>query len=289
MAKVREIKRRIRSLQKTKQITKTMELVATSRMKRTQQRALAARPYANKLRAILSSVDLREYAPRFPLLQARERIRRVGLLVITSNRGLCGAFNANVLRTARHTMQGLAEAGVETDLYVVGRKGASALRYRGYAIASSRVDVGDRPTFAQAEEIAGHFLREFLAGRIDEFRMAYASFVSLSSQPPVVETVMPLCVTAEGEGKRADFLLEPSPERILESLLPRVVEHRVYKAMLESAAGEQAARRIAMKNATDNAQELIRLLTRSYNRARQAQITQEIAEIVGGAGGLASD
>ncbi len=290
MAKTREIKRRIRSLQKTKQITKTMELVATSRMKRTQQRALAARPYANKLRAILDTVDLGAFAGRFPLLGEREAVRRVGLLVITSNRGLCGAFNANVLRAARHAMIDIEQAGAETELHVVGRKGTNALRYRGYAIASSRSDVGDRPTFAQAAEIAGYFLGEFLGERIDEFRLAYASFASLSSQPPVVEKVLPLPAVAGGSAERpVEFLLEPSPERILETLLPRIVEHRVYKALLESAAGEQAARRVAMKNATDNAQELIRILTRSYNRARQAQITQEIAEIVGGAGGQESD
>jgi F-type H+-transporting ATPase subunit gamma len=284
MAKAREIQRRIRSLQKTKQITKTMELVATSRMKRTQQRALAARPYANKLAGILSAMDVESYAERFPLLRKREKIRRVGLLVVTSNRGLCGAFNANVLRTARRLIHEWKDAGIETDLHVVGRKGTNALRYRGYAIASSRIDIGDRPSFAQASEIAGVFLRKFLAGEIDEFRVAYASFVSLASQPPVVETVLPLPAGPAAGGKRAEFLLEPTPELILESLLPRIAEHRVYKALLESAAGEQAARRIAMKNATDNAQEFIRILTRSYNRARQAQITQEIAEIVGGAG-----
>ncbi|MBN1827175.1 MAG: ATP synthase F1 subunit gamma [Candidatus Eisenbacteria bacterium] len=289
MAKTREIKRRIKSLGKTGQITKTMELVAASRMKKTQSRVLATRPYANKLREILDAVDLENYADRFPLLRAHEEVRRVGVLVITSNRGLCGAFNGNVIRAARDMMRELDGAGVETELHVVGKKGIANFRYRGYAIESSRVDVGDKPTPAQSAEIARLFMERFLDGRIDEFRMVYASYQSIASHPPVMETVLPLPVERSGgeeKAPRAEFLLEPSPRAILESLLPRIVEMRVFKALLESAAGEQAARRIAMKNATDNANELIRMLTRQFNRARQAQITNEIAEIVGGADAL---
>lgn len=283
MAKARDIKRRINSLGKTKQITKTMELVATSRMKKTQERVAATRPYAEKLRDILGSLDVERYAGEFPLLATRDEVKRVGLLMITSNRGLCGAFNANVIRTARHALDAWRDGGIGTELHVVGKKGASALRYRGYKIESARTKIGDRPAYEQAAEIAREFMDKFLAGEIDEFRMIYAQYKSLSSQPPYQETVLPLVLeTTEGEGGRADFILEPSPRVILETLLPRIVENRVFKALLESAAGEQAARRIAMKNATDNADELIRILTRSYNRARQAQITQELAEIVGG-------
>jgi F-type H+-transporting ATPase subunit gamma len=282
MAKMREIGRRIRSLQKTKQITKTMELVATSRMRKTQQRALAARPYGKKLEEILSAAGPGARAEEFPLLRTPKETRKIGLLVVTSNRGLCGAFNANVLRLARRSIQELREEGIEVELHMVGRKGANALRYRGYAIATSRSDIGDRPTMAQASEIGGLFIEKFLRGEIDGFRIAYASFGSLASQTPVIGIVLPF-PAADEEEPCPDFLLEPSARAILKRLLPRLVEHRIFRALLESAAGEQAARRIAMKNATDNAEELIRLLTRSFNRARQAQITQEIAEIVGGA------
>ncbi|MBM3320094.1 MAG: ATP synthase F1 subunit gamma [Candidatus Eisenbacteria bacterium] len=286
MAKMREIGRRIRSLQKTKQITKTMELVATSRMRKTQRRALAARPYGKKLEEILRAAGPGAREEEFLLLRVPETRRRVGLLVVTSNRGLCGAFNANVLRLARRSIEGLRLEGIDVEIHTVGRKGANALRYRGYAIASSRSDIGDRPTMAQASEIAGLFIDEFLRGTIDELRVVYASFASLSSQPPVTEVVLPFPALEEERARRPDFLLEPTARTILGNLLPRIVEHKIFRALLENAAGEQAARRIAMKNATDNAEELIRLLTRSYNRARQAQITQEIAEIVGGASAL---
>ncbi|MFH1682108.1 MAG: F0F1 ATP synthase subunit gamma, partial [Candidatus Eisenbacteria bacterium] len=211
MAKMRQIKRRICSLQKTKQITKTMELVATARVKRTQQSALAAHPYADKLGEILSALDPAKHAPEVPLLRARDEVRRVGLLVVTSNRGLCGAFNTNVLRLARRAIQEIEEAKIEVQLHVVGRKGVNALRYRGYAIASSRTDVGDRPTMAQASEIARLFIDKFLIGEIDEFRILYASFRSLSSQPPEAETVLPLPFEGGGAEKRTEFLLEPSP------------------------------------------------------------------------------
>jgi len=286
MAQARDIKRRIDSLGKTRQITKTMELVATSRMKKTQGRVGATRPYADKLLEILSAVDFGEYASEFPLLQRREKIRRVAFLVVTSNRGLCGAVNANVIRMARNSIADLESAGVGWELHTIGRKGLSALRYRGYEIESSRIDIGDYPRHEQAAEITRGLAEKFVADEIDEFRLVYASYKSISSQPPVEETVLPLVLEKGESGEKADFILEPSPREILEVLLPRIVENRVFKAFLESAAGEQAARRIAMKNATDNAEELIRILTRGYNRARQGQITQELAEIVGGAEAL---
>ncbi len=286
MVQARDIKRRIDSLGKTRQITKTMELVATLRMKKTQVRVGAMRPYADKLMEILSVVDFCEHASEFPLLQRREKIRRVAILVVTSNRGLCGAFNANVIRMARDTVADLESAGVGWELHTIGRKGLSALRHRGYAVESSRTDIGDYPRHEQAAEITRGLAEKFVAGEIDEFRMVYASYKSISSQTPVEETVLPLALENGESGETTDFILEPSPREILEALLPRIIESRVFKAFLESAAGEQAARRIAMKNATDNAEELIRILTRSYNRARQGQITQELSEIIGGAEAL---
>ncbi len=287
MAKTRELKRRIRSLGKTKQITRTMELVATARMKQTQNRLLSARPFIEKMWGILDSVNLEEYVPEFPLLQEREEVRRVALLVVTSNRGLCGAFNANVIRLARSEIAEIESAGLEAELHVIGKKGINVFRYRGYEVASSRVDIGDKPRYEQGAEIAAHFVDKFLRGEIDQFRIIYASYQSVAHHPPAVRTILPLKMDASEQEKSMEYLLEPSPAEILAVLLPRIVESRVYQALLESAAGEQAARRIAMKNATDNADELIRLLTRKYNRARQALITEELSEIVGAADALA--
>ncbi len=289
MANAREIEKRITSFGKTKQITRTMELVATSRMKKTQDRLFAAKPYAEKMQDILSSVNLEEHSEAFPLLQSREKVCRSGLLLITTNRGLCGGFNANLIRLARQKMDELKAAGTEFELHVVGKKGSNALRYLGYEIVTARTDIGDYPSYEEGAEIAAMFIEKFVKGTIDELHMVYAEFRNVASQPAAIETVLPLQVEEEGggDGPQAEFILEPSPAEILENLLPRIVENRIFKALLESAAGEQAARRVAMKNATDNAEELIRLLTRSYNRARQAQITQELAEIVGGAEALA--
>ncbi len=286
MANAREISKRIASFGKTRQITKTMELVATSRMKKTHDRLQAAKPYTDKLASILHSMNLEGLEEKFPLLCGRPEVNRVAVLMISTNRGLCGGFNANVIRHARHVLSSLWEEGKETVLHVTGRKGNNALRYLGYEIASSRTDIGDWPSYDEAAEIARRFMEEYLDGDIDELRIVHAEYRGVASHPPVAETILPLRFDDDGH-ERAEFLLEPSSEAILESLLPRILENRVFKILLENSAGEQAARRIAMKNATDNADELIRILTRVYNRARQAQITQELAEIVGGAEALA--
>ena len=299
MAKPREIKRRLRSLGKTKQITKTMELVATSKMKRTQDRVVAARPYTRKLAEILASIDLERLRDKFPLLAPREKVARVAVVALTSNRGLAGALNANVIRLTKAQVAGAEERGAKVDLHVFGKKGIAAFRYARYAMASTSVEVGDKPDFRVAERLGDAMVKAFLAGEIDEMRIVYPRFRSLVSQPAAVDVIIPLADMIEGVlagagagaagaagGERADFLLEPSPEAILGGLLPIFVRNGIYRAFLELAASEQAARRVAMKNATDNAEELIKILTRQYNRARQAQITQEIAEIVGGADAL---
>ena len=295
MAKPREIKRRLRSLGKTKQITKTMELVATSKMKRTQDRVVAARPYTRKLAEILASIDLERLRDKFPLLVPREKVARVAVVALTSNRGLAGALNANVIRLTKAQVAGAEERGANVDLHVFGKKGIAAFRYARYAMASTSVEVSDKPDFRVAERLGDAMVKAFLAGEIDEMRIVYPRFRSLVSQPAAVDVIIPLAdmiegVLAGGGGgagaARADFLLEPSPEAILGALLPIFVRNGIYRAFLELAASEQAARRVAMKNATDNAEELIRILTRQYNRARQAAITQELAEIVGGADAL---
>lgn len=291
MAKPREIKRRLRSLGKTKQITKTMELVATSKMKRTQDRVVAARPYSAKLAEILASLDVAALAGRFPLLTRREAVRRVAVVAITSNRGLAGALNANVIRATKAQVAAAEERGASVDLHVFGKKGIAAFRYAGYTMKATSTELTDRPDYRIAERLGQAMIDAYLAGEVDELRLVYPQFRSLVSQPPTVETILPLAemikaVLARTHAAPAEFILEPSPEEILGSLLPLFVKNGIYRVFLEAAASEQAARRVAMKNATDNAEELIRILTRQYNRARQASITQEIAEIVGGADAL---
>lgn len=285
MANLRELSKRITSLGKTKQITKTMELVATSRMKKTADRLHATRPYADKLGQILSQVNLAEYVEQFPLLQKREHVKRVAILILTTNRGLCGAFNASVIRMARDVAQELTDEGISYELHVIGRKGANALRYMGYEVASKTTNITDWPSFEDARLVAEALQERFLDGTVDELRIVYSNYISVASQKPVTEMILPMQVEGDEE-VTSEYILEPSAEEILENLIPAIINNRIFKALLETAAGEQAARRVAMKNATDNAEEIKRLLTRSYNRARQAKITQEIAEIVGGAEAL---
>ena len=291
MPKPRELRRRIRSVQSTRKITKTMELVATSKLKRAQDRVIAARPYAAALAAVMADLYAPELAERFPLLRqpAADAVRRVALLLITSNRGLCGAFNANLIRQARHRIEELERQGGTADLHLVGRKGLLYFRFAKRPIASQRTDVGDKPTAAHAAEIVAPLMAAFAAGRVDAVEVVFAQFRSAVSTPPTVLRILPVAPppTPPGVSPRSvNYILKPSAEAILESLLPIYVRNQVYRALVETAAAEHGARRTAMKNATDSAGDMIDVLTRTYNRARQGQITQEIAEIVGGAEAL---
>ena len=287
MPKPRELRRRIRSVQSARKITKTMELVATSKLKRAQDRVIAARPYAAALAAVMADLYAPELAERFPLLRqpAADAVRRVALLLITSNRGLCGAFNANLIRQARHRIEELERQGGTADLHLVGRKGLLYFRFAKRPIASQRTDVGDKPTAAHAAEIVAPLMAAFAAGRVDAVEVVFAQFRSAVSTPPTVVRILPL-IPPPASGQSVNYILKPSAEAILESLLPNYVRNQVYRALVETAAAEHGARRTAMKNATDSAGDMIDVLTRTYNRARQGQITQEIAEIVGGAEAL---
>jgi len=304
MAKAREIKRRIRSIDNTRQITKTMEMVAASKLKRAQDRVVAARPFDEFMRQVI--VHVREGATEeladFPLLRRSEASGRVGVLVVTSNRGLAGAFNANLVKAARAHMKELRAEGKEIELHVIGKKGASMLRYLGDVPARTIVDLPDRPSYEDSGALAEPLIEAFLEQRLDAVYLVYSLFKSPVEQRPAVVQLLPLPERSEmtGEAEHAgrardeeserryepvyEFL--PSPAAILSQLLPLFLRYGVYRAVSESAASEHGARRTAMKNATDNAKELIRNLTRSYNRARQAQITQEIAELVGGSEAL---
>jgi F-type H+-transporting ATPase subunit gamma len=285
MAKGRELKGRIKSVENTRKITRTMEMVATSKMKRAQDRVIAARPYASALGDVISSLYSPELAERFPLLRQPAEERRVAVLLLTSNRGLAGGFNANLIKEARALLQRLEGAGAAVDFHVVGRKGLGYFRYVGRTIASQRVDITDRPTAQDASDLVDGLMAQFVAGALDAVYVVHAKFNSALSTPPASLRVLPVTPPAAGAVER-DYLLYPSAEAILTELLPSYVRNSVYRALVETVAAEQGARRTAMKSATDNAGEILNALKRTYNRARQAQITQEIAEIVGGAAAL---
>jgi len=293
MAKGRELKGRIKSVENTRKITRTMEMVATSKMKRAQDRVVAARPYANALADVISSLYSSDLAERFPLLRQPAEQRRVALIVLTSNRGLAGAFNANLIKEARARILELERAGAQVDVHVIGKKAVGYFKYVGRALATQRIDVTDRPTAQNAAEIVDALMADYVAGNLDGVYVTYSKFNSVLNTPPTTDQVLPVTPpqAKEGEGTRAaggqrDYLLFPNAAAILTELLPSYVRNAVYRALVETVAGEQAARRTAMKNATDNAGDILNVLRRTYNRARQAQITQEIAEIVGGAAAL---
>jgi len=285
MAKGRELLGRIKSTEGTRKITRTMEMVATSKLKRAQDRVIAARPYANALSAVIADLYSPALAESFPLLRQPTQVKRAGVLLITSNRGLAGAFNSNLIREARTLLERLEQDGAETELHIVGRRGLGFFRYIGAPVASSRVDIGDRPASSHANELVDGMMAHFVGGRLDAVHVVYSRYVSPLSTPPVAELVLPVR-PPERKGPARDYLLFPSAQAILSELLPLYVRNSVYRALVETAAGEQGARRTAMKSATDNAGEMLNVLRRTYNRARQAQITQEIAEIVGGAEAL---
>lgn len=285
MAKGRELKGRIKSVEGTRKITRTMEMVATSKLKRAQDRVVGARPYARALSEVIADLYSPALAERFPLLRQPAAVRRAAVVLITSNRGLAGAFNANLIREARALLKRLRGEGTETALHVVGRKGLGFFRYVGEPVASSRVDIGDRPEPQHAAELVDGLMAEFIAGGLDAVWVVCARYNSPLSTPPTSDRVLPVA-PPERTGPARDYLLFPNADEIVSRLLPLYVRNMMYRALVETAAGEQGARRTAMKSATDNAGEMLNILRRTYNRARQAQITQEIAEIVGGAAAL---
>jgi len=285
MAKGRELKGRIKSVENTRKITRTMEMVATSKMKRAQDRVVAARPYANSLTEVIANLYTPELAERFRLLRQPTETKKAAIIVLTSNRGLAGAFNANLLKEARNLLARLGEQNVEPELHVVGKKGLGYFRYVGRAVASSRTDITGRPTVENAAELVDGLIERFASGEIDAVYVIYSKFNTALSTPPTAQLILPV-TPPERKGPQPDYILLPSAEVILTQLLPSYVRNSVYRALVENEAGFQSAQRTAMKNATDNAGEMINVLRRTFNRARQAQITQEIAEIVGGASAL---
>lgn len=288
MAQLRDIKRRIGSVQSTQKITRAMELIASSRIIKAQQRVDAARPYAEEMRSLMASVARNAGSIDHPLLKQRDTVGTVGTIVITADRGLAGAYNSNVIRAAERDMRD-HEA---TRLFVAGKKGISYFRFRGYELTDSWQGMSDQPRIDDARAVAKAAAGAFTNGDVDEVRLVYTRFESALTQRPVVLKLLPVPredldeSQAGDDGPRPSYVFEPSPEDILGYLLPRYIEGAVYQGMLEAAASEHAARRRAMKAATDNADELIESLTRVYNQARQAEITTEIMEVVGGAEAL---
>ena len=293
----KNIRKRIKSVASTKKITRTMEMVATSKLQRTQGRVIASRPYQAAMRVLVTALSSAVTSlGGAPLFEKRTPTKRVIVLLLTSNRGLCGGYNANLVRKCAEHVRSVAAEGAEVILHVAGRKGLAAMRFAGVAVASGRTDLTDRPTFAEAESVAAPLLEAFLAREVDRVDVVFADFRTASQQPPTAATLLPIGAEAgqpaaksgaHGEAPSADeYLFEPSATDILKALGAVYVTNTVYRMLLSAVASEMLSRRVAMKNASDNAKEMERSLTRAYNKARQAGITQEIAEIVGGAAAL---
>jgi len=290
MAKGRQLKGRIRSVQNTRKITKTMELVATSKLKRAQDRVVAARPYADALRQVIADLYTSELADSFPLLRqpaapSKGGPTRAAVILLTSNRGLAGGFNANLIKEARRRIEQLEAEGYTVELSGVGKKGIGYFRYLGRKLAMERIDIGDQPTADHAAEVVEPLIAAYAAGELASVELVQAQFISALQTPPLLVRILPVEAPDRATSGR-DYILAPNAEAILAQLLPLYVRNTVYRGLVETAASEHGARRTAMKNATDNAGDILELLKRTFNRQRQAQITQEIAEIVGGAAAL---
>ncbi|MEU6859058.1 F0F1 ATP synthase subunit gamma [Glycomyces sp. NPDC046736] len=306
-AQLRSLRKRLKSTQSIKKITKAQELVATSRIAKAQERVAASLPYARAMTSVMTSLASNA-SINHPLLQPRPAVRRAGVLVITADKGMCGGYNANVIRTAEQLVSRLAEEGKVPVLYVVGRKGVDYYRFRSRQIEQSWTGFSQQPKVSDAQKITRTLLTAFMSGAddegddagadgilgIDELHIVHTRFVSLLTQNPEPRQLAPLEVEEVEEHELEEHVLlpdyefEPNPEALLDALLPKYLTTRIYASLIDAAASELAAKRRAMKAATDNAEELIKTLRRSANAARQAAITQEISEIVGGASALSA-
>jgi F-type H+-transporting ATPase subunit gamma len=281
LAGVRDIRRRIRSIKNTQQITKAMKMMAAAKLRKAQEKVIAARPYSRQLQDVLARLAQAADA-RHPLLEQRE-VKTIAYMVVTADRGLCGGYNANIIRT---TSQAIAESNVPIQMVAVGSKARDFFRRRGANITSEYVALGDNPSFVQASEIAKEIVRLYTEREVDEVRLIYTEFISAISQRPVHVKLLPLKAPKQEAKTKGIYLFEPSAEGILESLLPKYVETLVFRALLEAKASELGAKMTAMGAATDAAKDMIERYTLQMNRARQAAITKEISEIVGGIAAL---
>lgn len=303
-AQLRTLRRRIRSVRSTGKITKAQELIATSRIAKAQARVAAAQPYAEAITGVLTALASSATIDH-PLLVPRETVRRAGVLVVTSDRGMCGGYNANVIRTAEQLISRLRDDGIEPVLYVIGRKGVAYYRFRDRDIAVSWTGFSEQPAFEDAREAGQALIHAFTVGAddtddgygpggiagIDELHVVYTHLRSMVSQVPVAHRIGPMEIEETdhpSSGIPPLYEFEPEAGQLLDALLPKYINTRIYAALLDAAASESAARRAAMKAATDNANDIAKTLTRQMNAARQAAITQEISEIVGGVDALAA-
>jgi F-type H+-transporting ATPase subunit gamma len=294
MATVQDLKRRIQSVRNTRKITRAMELVAAAKLRRAELRIKALRPYAEKMNELIAGVGRASSSVRLPLLEQREQVEGVAIVPLTGDRGLAGAFNAQVLRRAFALQRTLEAEGKSVHFVAVGKKGRSTLLFRGRELAGAYTGFTDRPAYEDAQAIAHRVAELFTEGEVDRVTLVYNTYISALTQRVTEQDVLPISpdILETDEEERAadtlrgDFIFEPEPEEIMERLLPVYVETQIYRALLESTASEQGARMTAMRNASKNAGELIDSLTLSMNRARQAEITQEILEVVAGAEAL---
>ena len=299
MASTQDLKRRVRSITNTRKVTKAMELVASARLRRSQQRIEAMRPYADRMLELMAGVSKAAGAVRLPLLERREQIQKVAIVPVTADRGLAGGFNAQVIRRSLALMREQQAEGREVLWFSTGRKAASTLRFRRMNVAQSWIGFSERPAYSDAQNIAHAVSEAYVNGDVDTVYVVYNAFVSALTQKVTVRELLPIPTDllegsdeADANDERLelgnpDFIYEPEPAEILARLLPVYVETELYRALLESAASEQGARMTAMRNASKAAGELIDSLTLAMNRARQAEITQEILEVVAGADALA--
>lgn len=288
-AQLRVVRRRIKSVQSTMKITRAMELIAASRILKAQQRVEQSRPYAQLLTQAMEDVARQTGSVAHPLLEDRENPRRVGVLVCTSDRGLAGSYNSNVLKRAEDLIKHVNARGLEPVVYAIGKKGVSYFRFRGVPMAAEWQGFSEVPPFEEAEKVGRRLIEDFADEKIDELHCAYTDFRSAFTLRATDKRFLPIApeeVSGKGGVPSAEYIFEPEAEQILDELLPAYVITKVYAALLESAASENAARRRAMKAATENAEDLIKVYTRQANQARQTEITTEIMEIVGGAEAL---
>jgi F-type H+-transporting ATPase subunit gamma len=306
MAKARAIVKRRKSVQNIRKITRTMELIATARFKKALDRATEAEAYTRKIAELVADLGATALEVSHPLLEARETVGRSLLLVLTSNRGLAGGYNGNVLRVATRSLDDRTSEGVPTTLEIAGKRGIAFFRFRGVAADATYTQFEDRPQFDEVDVLANRYIGMFVRGEIDRLDVAYTQFVNSARQQAVVETLLPMSAAQVGQagpsvrqaketgaesaaprsGERVPYEFLPDARSILEEIVPVSFKVRLFKCFLDAAVSEQIARMVAMRGATENADEMVKSLTMLYNRARQAQITRELAEIIGGAAAL---
>ncbi|MCG6148039.1 ATP synthase F1 subunit gamma [Leptospira levettii] len=285
MATPREIKKRINSVKNTRKITRTMEMVSTAKAKKATNKVNAAKPYADLTRELVSSLSSLAGIIHSPYLRKPDKIRKVAILAIAANRGLCGGFNSNLLRMVKNRIEELKSKGVEVEVHAAGKKAISFFKFAKVELVTSYTNIDDKAGSKEANDLASYFMERFANESVDSVEIISTHYYSAANQKPEITSVLPLQMEESGTkgSSGPEVLYEPDPKTILENLLPMVIKTTFVKIILESVASEHIARRVAMKAATDAAGEMIKLLTRGYNRVRQAKITQEISEIVGGA------